>query len=117
MWIASDKWASSQLVRDKFPEIARVMYGFQLHGDHIREFNDYFSQLTPSTNIRNPFFHADSEIFVNDVPESTKKSGIRFKYYHLRGLIMVVHSSSCHVIAIKSVAMLLVATVQVVIVM
>ena len=57
VWIASDKWASSQLVRDKFPEIAKGMYGFQLHIDHIKEFNDYFSQLTPSTNIRNPFFH------------------------------------------------------------
>ena len=57
VWIASDKWASSQLVRDKFPEIARGMYGFQLHIDHIGEFNDYFSQLTPSTNIRNPFFN------------------------------------------------------------
>ena len=57
VWIASDKWASSQLVRDKFPEIARGMYGFQLHVDHIREFNDYFAQLTPSTNIRNPFFN------------------------------------------------------------
>ena len=56
VWIASDKWASSQLVHDKFPEIARGMYGFQLHVDYIREFNDYFSQLTPSTNIRNPFF-------------------------------------------------------------
>ena len=57
VWIASDKWASSHLVRDKFPEIARGMYGFQLHVDHIREFNDYFAQLTPSTNIRNPFFN------------------------------------------------------------
>ena len=56
VWMASDKWASSHLVRDKFPEIVKGMYGFQLHIDHIREFNDYFSQLTPSTNIRNPLF-------------------------------------------------------------
>ena len=57
VWIASDKWASSNLIRDKFSEIARGMYGFQLHVDHVKEFGDYFSQLTPSTNIRNPFFH------------------------------------------------------------
>ena len=57
VWMASDKWASSHLVRDKFREIAKGMYGFQLHIDHISEFNDYFSQLNLSTNIRNPFFH------------------------------------------------------------
>ena len=57
VWMASDKWATSQIIRDKFSEIAKGMYGFQLHIDHIKEFNHYFSQLTPSTNIRNPFFH------------------------------------------------------------
>ena len=56
VWLAGDKWANSHLVRDKFPDIAKGMYGFQLHIDHVKEFDDYFSQLTPSTNIRNPFF-------------------------------------------------------------
>ena len=62
----------SHLVRDEFPEIARGMYGFQLHIDHIREFNDYFSQLTPSTNIRNPFFreYIYHHIYCDFVPGS-----------------------------------------------
>ena len=57
VWIASDRWANSHTVRENFTENARGMYGFQLHIDHVKEFADYFSQLTPSTNIRNPFFH------------------------------------------------------------
>ena len=56
VWIASDRWANSDLIHDKFPEIASGMYGFQLHNEHVKEFDEYFSQLTPSTNIRNPFF-------------------------------------------------------------
>ena len=59
VWIASDGWASSDLVRDKFPEITSGMYGFQLHINHIKEFDDYFSQLTNSTNTRNLFFQRD----------------------------------------------------------
>ena len=57
VWIASDRWANSHLVLENFTEIARGMYAFQSHVDHVKEFDDYFSQLTPSTNIRNPFFH------------------------------------------------------------
>ena len=57
VWIASDRWANSHLVLENFTEIARGMYAFQSHVDHIKEFDEYFSQLTPSTNIRNPFFH------------------------------------------------------------
>ena len=56
VWIASDGWAGSDLA-DKFPNITRGMYGFQLHIDHVKEFDNYFSQLTLRTNIRNPYFH------------------------------------------------------------
>ena len=59
VWIASDGWAGSDLIHDKFPEIIRKMYGFQLHIDHFKEFDDYFSQLNRSTNIRNPYFQRD----------------------------------------------------------
>ena len=45
------------LIRKNFSEIARGMYAFQPHVNHVKEFDEYFSQLTPSTNIRNPFFH------------------------------------------------------------
>ena len=56
VWIASDRWANSHTVHENFTEIARGMYAFQFHFDHVKDFADYFSQLTPSTNIRNPFF-------------------------------------------------------------
>ena len=56
VWIASDRWANSQLVHEKFPEIANRTFGFQLHTKHVKEFADYFSQLTPITNVRNKFF-------------------------------------------------------------
>ena len=56
VWIASDTWASSSFIPYIFPEIANGTFGFKLHTEHVEEFTDYFSQLTPSTNIRNPFF-------------------------------------------------------------
>ena len=37
--------------------ITKGIYSFQPHTDRVKEFDDYFSQLTPSTNIRNPYFH------------------------------------------------------------
>ena len=43
VWIASNKWANSDLIRDKFPEIASGMYGFQPHNDHVKDFDEYFS--------------------------------------------------------------------------
>ena len=56
VWIASDRWVNSVSVRNRFPEIAKGTLGFRLHTKHVEEFVDYFSQLTPWINIRNPFF-------------------------------------------------------------
>ena len=56
VWIANNAWANSALVHDNFPEIANGTFGFKLHTEHVEEFADYFSQLTPNTNIRDPFF-------------------------------------------------------------
>ena len=56
LWIASDKWTNSSLVYDRFPETTRGMIGFQLHTEHIDEFANYYSQLTPTTNVRDAFF-------------------------------------------------------------
>ena len=57
VWIASDRWANLHLVLENFTEIAKGMYAFQPHINRVKEFDDYFSQLIPSTNVRNPFFH------------------------------------------------------------
>ena len=56
VWIASDAWANSDFVYS-YPDIANGTFSFQLYNEHVEEFADYFSQLTPSTNIRDPFFH------------------------------------------------------------
>ena len=66
VWIASDAWANSAKVRDGFLEIAKGTFGFQPHTEHVKEFADYFSQLTPSTNIRDPFFAEYYEFFCNE---------------------------------------------------
>ena len=39
-----------------FPDIANGTFGFQLNAEYVGEFAYYFSQLTPDTNIRDPFF-------------------------------------------------------------
>ena len=71
VWIASDKWANSCSVHEKYPEVAKQTFGFQLHTKHVEEFADYLSQLTPSTNIRDPFFPEYYEIYCDrtDCPD------------------------------------------------
>ena len=68
IWIASDKWANSRLVHDKFPEIANGTIGFQPQYTikEVEEFADYFSQLIPSTNVRDPFFPEYYESYCNE---------------------------------------------------
>ena len=76
-WIFNDKWNGSQIQRihDEFPEITKVLYSFQLHTDHIKEFDNYFSQLTPSINIRNPFYHNPKYIIYNHLYCEVSGSG------------------------------------------
>ena len=66
MWIASDRWTNSHLVYEKYPEIAKGTFGFQLHTEHVEEFADYFSQLTPSTNIRDLYFLEYYKYYCNE---------------------------------------------------
>ena len=57
VWIFSTR---SQIVHNEFPNITKGIYIFQPHVDLVKEFDDYFSQLTPSTNIRNPYLYGTS---------------------------------------------------------
>ena len=66
VWIASDAWAGSNVIRDNFLDIANGTFGFQAHTEEVKEFDDYFSQLTPSTNMRDPFFREYHEFFCNE---------------------------------------------------
>ena len=64
VWVASERWANSPLVRDKFPEIANRTFGFLSQRiKRVKEFADYFSQLAPLENIRDPFFGEFYEAF------------------------------------------------------
>ena len=64
-WIASDRWAVSGIVPYHFPEIANGTFGFWLHTEYVEEFANYFSQLTPDTNIRDPLFEVYHEVYCN----------------------------------------------------
>ena len=66
VWIASDRWANFDFIYDSFPEIANGTFGFRLYNEHVEEFADYFSQLTSSTNIRDPFFQEYYELYCNE---------------------------------------------------
>ena len=78
VWIASDRWANSRLVYDKFPEIANGTFGFQPQYTvkQVEEFADYFSQLTPSTNIRDPFFPDYYESYCNKSGTGCSNGGV-----------------------------------------
>ena len=70
VWIASDRWANSSLVRNNFPEIVKGTFGFlPRHTAYVEEFDSYFSQLTPITNIRDVFFQVDifDDVYCNSV--------------------------------------------------
>ena len=78
-WIASDRWANSTLVRDSFPEIAKRTFGFlPRHTEYVREFDNYFSQLNSTTNIRDPFFQ--ERIFYNNYCVYEYDYGSEYEY-------------------------------------
>ncbi len=55
-WIASDAWARSNTVVSQFSETAAGLYGIVPLTKHVKQFNEYFSQLTIDSNARNPWF-------------------------------------------------------------
>ena len=57
VWIFSNEWKRSQIVHTEFLSITIGIYIFQPQIDYVEEFDDYFSQLTPFTNYRNPYFN------------------------------------------------------------
>ena len=80
-WIASDGWAVSRIVRDYFPETANGTFGFQLYTEYIKEYADYFSQLTPDTNIRDPLFQEYHEFYCNANETYCTNGLINHPYY------------------------------------
>ena len=60
IWIASDGWARKLAIAHMFNETVAGYYGIAPHAPHAPSFDDYLSQLTIQTNIRNLWF---KEIF------------------------------------------------------
>ena len=54
LWIASDSW--SQLLDTKYKDVTIGKWGTVPYSETISFFDNYYSQLTPATNTRNPWF-------------------------------------------------------------
>ena len=74
-WIASDAWARSIDLVHKFNETASGLFGVAPHSDHYQEFQDYFSQLTIDSNIRNNWFPEFFSAFANCSLEANDSDG------------------------------------------
>ncbi|XP_003385907.3 PREDICTED: metabotropic glutamate receptor 3-like [Amphimedon queenslandica] len=54
LWIASDAWA--ELTDEDFNNITSGKFAFPVYSKIYGSFNSYFSQLSPSVNLRDPWF-------------------------------------------------------------
>ena len=74
-WIASDAWARSIDLVHRFNETASGLFGVAPHSDHYQEFQDYISQLTIDSNIRNNWFPEFFSAFANCSLEANDSDG------------------------------------------
>ena len=56
VWIASDTWA--ELTDSEFNNVTAGKFGLAAFSENLDSFDDYYSQLLPHTNKRNPWFPA-----------------------------------------------------------
>ena len=63
LWIASDAWA--ELTGDIFQNITAGRFGFPVYSDNFESFQNYFSQLTLSSNQRDPWFKLCTKCPIN----------------------------------------------------
>ena len=63
VWIASDTWA--ELTDREFNNVTAGKFGFSAFSENLDSFDDYYSQLLPSTNKRNPWFPRYYEQYYN----------------------------------------------------
>ena len=56
LWIASDSWAQAANIMNNYAEYVAGLWGFLPDTNTKSNYNDYFSQLTLSTNKRNPWY-------------------------------------------------------------
>ena len=63
LWIASDTW--SGYYDTKYRDITIGKWGTAPYGEIVPSFDDYYSQLTPATNLRNSWFTEFYERYYN----------------------------------------------------
>ncbi|KAL6464339.1 hypothetical protein MHYP_G00266560 [Metynnis hypsauchen] len=56
IWVASDGWGAQESVVHGSEKAANGAFTIELASYSIREFEDYFTKLTPELNTRNPWF-------------------------------------------------------------
>ena len=70
-WIASDAWAMSTTVLHEFRHILVGMLGVHPARDPYQAFDRYFSMLTPSNNVRNPWLRGYCNQITNNCSNTT----------------------------------------------
>ena len=63
LWIASDSW--SQEFETKYKDVTIGKWGTAPYSETVPSFVNYYSQLTPATNMRNPWFREFYEHYYN----------------------------------------------------
>ena len=64
-WIGSDGWAGSLELAHEFNETAVGMFGVAPSAEHLGDFQEYLSQLTVDSNVRNDWFSEYYAAFAN----------------------------------------------------
>ena len=64
-WIASDTWARSLPIARRFNETVAGMFGVSPLSPNVQEFENYLSQLTVDSNVRNPWYKYLFAAFAN----------------------------------------------------
>ncbi|XP_019850962.1 PREDICTED: extracellular calcium-sensing receptor-like [Amphimedon queenslandica] len=68
LWLASDSWSEV----DEYYDITIGKWGTAPSSPYVEGFNEYYSQLTPSSNRRNPWFEQSYRLFYKNCTNCTE---------------------------------------------
>ena len=78
LWIASDSWAQSITLVHQFNHTMAGLWGITPLSHFMQGFEDYFSQLTPISNLRDPWFEEFYEAYLGcDEPNNSCSNNSR----------------------------------------
>ena len=70
VWIATDAWAESGVIQEEFGDMLVGTLGTVPFTPISKEFDNYYKQVTPSSNKRNPFFEDYCIDFLSAIGET-----------------------------------------------